>query len=83
MINKKCTVERYENDKKKKGNELCSKNSKIQKFKNSKFDTKNSARSVMPVLTLGTTGGGGRGFLDRRSNIIAAIIIQNDDNHVK
>lgn len=44
---------------------------------------KNSARTVTHVLTLGTTGGGGRGFLDRRSNIIAAIIILNDGNDIK
>ena len=30
----------------------------------------------MPVLTLGITGGGGRGFLDKRSNKIAAKIIE-------
>ena len=46
------------------------------------FHLINLPRTLLPVLTLGITGGGGRGFLDKRSNKIAMEIIVNDSKMI-
>lgn len=51
-------------------------------FSSSAFHESYLARTLMPVLTLGITGGGGRGFLDKRSNKIAAKIIVNNNKTI-